>query len=110
MEKVTRQVTLDGKKYNVVFNMAVQIKYEKISGQPFDLQKMDTQTATMQMCFASLQTGNKEMPFTLDELAEKISMAEWVSLKNAVIDSMSEWFNMPDVMGNEEASSEGAKN
>jgi hypothetical protein len=38
--------------------MAVQIRYEDMSGKAFDLETMTTQKATMQLCYAVLETFN----------------------------------------------------
>lgn len=97
----TKKVEFNGNTYNVTFNMAVEIKYEELSGQPFDLQHMDTQKATMQLCYASMLIANSELPFTFDELKENVNVKEWIAMKQTVIDAMTEWFEVPAVMQEE---------
>ena len=91
------KVTLFGKEYFVIFNMAVQISYEEMSEKPFDLSTLDTQKATMQLCYASLKEANDKLPFTFGEMLKDLSVSETGELKNAVIASMNEWFEIPKV-------------
>ena len=92
------KVKLLGKDYGVAFNMAVQIDFEDTSGKPFDLESLNTQKATMQLCYASLKQANGKLPFTFDELLSQISSTETSELKNAVMGTMKEWFGLPAVM------------
>ena len=96
------KVTLFSKDYVIAFNMAVQICYEKMSGKPFDLTTMETQTATMQLCYASMKESNDNLPFTFEEMLKRLTMSETADLKNAVIESMNEWFGIPKVMQDED--------
>jgi len=104
------KVTLFGHEYEVTFNMAVQIEYEELSGKPFDLDTLNTQKATLQLCYASLKVANNKLPFSFDQLIGKepydldlgLSVGETAELKNAVIDEMYEWFAIPKVMQEDE--------
>lgn len=98
------KVTLFGKEYFVIFNMSVQIRYEEMSEKPFDLSTLDTQKATMQLCYASLKEANDKLPFTFDEMLKDLSVSETGELKNAVIASMNEWFEIPKVMQKDDQS------
>ena len=90
--------------------MAVQIEYEELSGKPFDLDTLNTQKATLQLCYASLKVANNKLPFSFDQLIGKepydldlgLSVGETAELKNAVIDEMYEWFAIPKVMQEDE--------
>lgn len=93
-----KKVTLFGKEYAVTFNMAVQIRFEDMSEKPFDLSTLDTQKATMQLCYASLKEANDKIPFTFEDMVKDLSVGETGELKNAVIASMNEWFEIPKVM------------
>lgn len=96
------KVTISGNEYAVTFNMAVQIAYEDESGQPFDLSTLDTQKATMQLCYASLKEANYKLPFTFADLVKTLTVSETTELKNAVITAMTEWFKLPEVMKKDE--------
>ena len=104
-----KKVTINGHELSVVFNMAVEIEYEDISGQPFDIPSMTTQKATMQLCYASLKVANGKLPFTFDELKKSISVEEWLALKDTVIAIMTEWFHIPAVMKEENQNEEEAE-
>lgn len=117
IKKETMNVKLFGREYAVAFNMAVQIEFEEMSGLQFDLGGKDspgtlgTQKATMQLCYASLKVANDKLPFTFEQLIGKetynnfglgLSVAETAELKNAVMDEMFQWFEIPKVMQTEE--------
>ena len=99
-----KKVTILGHDLNVSFNMAAEIEYEEQSGKPFDLEKMNTQKATMQLCYAVLKVSNDNMPFTIDEMNRKATFSETAELKAAVIEAMNEWLGIPAVMAGEEQS------
>lgn len=96
-----KKVTILGHDLNICFSMAAEIEYEEQSGNPFDLEKMNTQKATMQLCYAVLKESNDKVPFTFDELNRKATFSETAELKSAVIDSMNEWLGIPAVMAEE---------
>ena len=65
----------------------------------------------MQLCYASLKVANGQLPFTFEQLVGKepynnfdlgLSVAETAELKNAVMDEMFQWFEIPKVMQTEE--------
>lgn len=96
-----KTVTILGHDLNISFNMAVEIEYEELSGKSFDLQQMDTQKATMQLCFAALKVSNDKMPFTFDQLNRDATFSETTALKAAVIEAMNDWLGIPAVMAEE---------
>lgn len=96
------KITILGKELNVVFNIAVEIEYEDLSGEPFNIESMNTQRMTMQLCYASLKVANEKVPFTFAEMNNKLSFKESAILKNAVIEAMNEWLNIPAVMAENE--------
>lgn len=93
-----KTVTILGHVLNIIFNMAVEIEYEELSGKPFDLRQMDTQKATMLLCFAALKVANDNVPFTIDEMNRKATFSETKALKAAVIEAMNDWLGIPAVM------------
>ena len=107
------KINILGHELNVSFNMAVEIEYEEMSGKPFDLEKMNTQKATMQLCYASLKIANNKVPFTFEQMIGKLSFNETAELKNKVIEAMNEWLAIPAVMadnGQEQPSVDSEKN
>ena len=97
-----KKVTILGHDLNVNFNMAAEIEYEEQSGKPFDLEKMNTQKATMQLCYAVLKVSNDKVPFTFEELNRKAKFRETTELKAAVIEAMNDWLGIPSVMAEKE--------
>lgn len=97
-----KKTNILGHELIVTFNMAVEIEYEEMSGKPFDLEKMNTQKATMQLCYASLKIANNKVPFTFEQMNGKLSLNETADLKNAVIEAMNEWLGIPAVMADNE--------
>jgi len=95
------KINILGHELNICFNMAVEIEYEELSGKPFDLQQMDTQKATMLLCFASLKMSNDKVPFTFDQLNRDATFSETAELKSSVIKAMNEWLGIPAVMAEE---------
>lgn len=95
------KIKILGHELNIIFNMAVEIEYEDLSGKPFDLQQMDTQKTTMQLCYATLKVSNNNVPFTIDEMNRKATFSETAELKAAVIKAMNEWLGIPAVMSEE---------
>lgn len=93
-----KKITILGHDLNVSFSMAAEIEYEEQSGKPFDLEKMNTQKATMQLCYAVLKVSNDKVPFTFDELNRNAKFSETAELKSAVIEAMNEWLGIPAVM------------
>lgn len=93
-----KKITILGHDLNVSFSMAAEIEYEELSGKPFDLEKMNTQKATMQLCYAVLKVANDKVPFTFDELNRKAKFNETAGLKAAVIEAMNDWLGIPAVM------------
>jgi len=97
-----KKVTILGHVLNISFSMAAEIEYEEQSGKPFDLQHMDTQKATMQLCYAVLKVSNDKVPFTFEELNRKATFSETAELKTAVLEAMNEWLGIPAVMAEKE--------
>ena len=100
------KVTISGTEYAFGFSMAVMIKFEELFGVEFDIeeisQSIKKQTTQMQICYASLSAYNESLPFTYDEMLRDLSIGETVELKNAVIPTMSKWFEIPKVMQNDD--------
>ena len=93
-----RTVKILGKELNVTFNMAVEIAYEEISGEAFDLKKLYTTRNTVCLYAAAIVANNPDAGVTFDDIIYKMTAAEIASLKDAVVQEMTEWMGIPDVM------------
>lgn len=100
---MNKKITILGYELAIAFNMAVQIEFEDLSGHPFDFDILDTQKATMQLCYASLKASNENVPFTFDEMIKQLGVEETANLKMAVIEAMNDWFNVPKVLQDQQA-------
>lgn len=109
---MNKKITILENELAIAFNMAVQIEFEDQSGHPFDFDILDTQKATMQLCYASLKASNENVPFTFDEMIKQLGVEETANLKTAVIEAMNEWFNVPKVLQEQQQkqSEDAAKN
>lgn len=104
---MNKKITILGNELSIAFNMAVQIEFEDLSGHPFDFDILDTQKATMQLCYASLKASNENVPFTFDEMIKQLGVEETANLKTAVIEAMNDWFNVPKVLQEQQQKQSG---
>lgn len=104
---MSKTINILGHKVKVCFCMSVEIEYEELSGQPFDLELISTQKASMQLCYAAMKVANDKMPFTLERLNREASLHEIAQLKDAVLQEMNEWLGIPKVMEDKAQSDEG---
>ena len=95
-----KEITINGKKYPVVFNMKTILGYEQISGKSFfgeDFSKMSERLALI--VAAVVSAGSKE-ELSIDEMinADKMELVqEIIAAHNVVIGMVNEFFKKPDV-------------
>lgn len=87
--------------------MAVEIAYEEISGQPFDVNELQKTKNTVLLYLAAIVANNPDCGITFDDIAFKATLPEIAELRAAVVDSMGEWMQIPDVMKEEKKDEEG---
>lgn len=96
----TKEITINGKTYPVVFNMKTILGYEQISGKSFfgeDFSKMSERLALITAAVVS--AGGKE-ELSIDELinADRIELVqEILTAYTVVIGMVNEFFKKPDV-------------
>ena len=96
----TKEITINGKTYPVVFNMKTILGYEQISGKSFfgeDFSKMSERLALITAAVVS--AGGKE-ELSIDEMinADKMELVqEIIAAYNVVIGMVNEFFKKPDV-------------
>ena len=96
----TKEITINGKTYPVVFNMKTILGYEQISGKSFfgeDFSKMSERLALITAAVVS--AGGKE-ELSIDEMinADKLELVqEIIAAYNVVIGMVNEFFKKPDV-------------
>lgn len=92
----------------VVFNMAVQIKFEELSGLPFEYKNLGTMGSMTKLIYAAmLIAGN--VGFTYDEMLSKISSDEFKAASESMVEIMTAWYGIPAVINNEDSEDGDAK-
>ena len=89
--KPKKQITILGKTIDIAFNMATQIAYEEIVGEPFDVEALKKTSNTMVLYYACIIANNKETDLTFDQLLMDADANDIATLKDAVISSFTEW-------------------
>lgn len=100
------KVKILGHELEVTFNMAVEIEYEDISGMIFNVENLNSQKGTMQVCYAAMKVANGKVPFTFEEMVTKATAEETSMLKDATIKCMMEWLKVPEVMSDKQTEGE----
>ena len=100
---ITKEITINGKTYPVVFNMKTIIGYERISGKSFfgeDFSKMGERLALI--AAAVISAGGKE-ELSIDEMMNADTMElvqEILTAYMIIIGMVNEFFKKPDVEPN----------
>lgn len=89
----TRKVTLAGVELDVKFNMGVQIAYEEIIGEPFDLNEVGKTTKNRAALYsAALVASNPDAPIDMATEIMKADFEELAAIDKAVAEAMEEFF------------------
>ena len=109
----TKEITINGKTYPVVFNMKTILGYEEISGKSFfgeDFSKMSERLALITA--AVISAGGKE-ELSIDEMinADKLELVqEIIAAYTVVIEMVNEFFKKPDVEPKQKEEGDKGKN
>ena len=109
----TKEITINGKTYPVVFNMKTILGYEQISGKSFfgeDFSKMSERLALI--VAAVVSAGSKE-ELSIDEMinADRMELVqEIITAYTIVIGMVNEFFKTPDVEPKQEEEGDKGKN
>lgn len=93
-----RIVSILGEEVKITFNMAVEIAYEEICNKPFDMETLSKTKNTAILYAATILANNPTSDITIDDILYRASLPEISELRTAVIESMSEWMQIPEVM------------
>ena len=110
---ITKEITINGKTYPVVFNMKTILGYEEISGKSFfgeDFSKMSERLALITA--AVISAGGKE-ELSIDDMinADKLELVqEIITAYTVVIEMVNEFFKKPDVEPKQEEEGNKGKN
>lgn len=98
-----KKIKILGEKLDIRFCMAVEIAYEEISGEPFDIDCLKMQKNSLCLGMAAIITANPDTEITISRLMNEASGREIGELNNAVIESMMEWLRTPKVVADQDA-------
>ena len=100
------KVTISNEEIDIQFNMAVEIAYEEVAGEPFNIESLSKMKNTMALCMAAIVAANPDTSITMEYLLKNASVKEIGELKNAVTETMMEWLQIPKVIADAEAKEE----
>ena len=100
------KVKISNEEIDIQFNMAVEIAYEEVAGEPFNIESLSKMKNTMALCMAAIVAANPDTSITMDYLLKNASVKEIGELKNAVTETMMEWLQIPKVIADAEAKEE----
>lgn len=92
------QVTILGEEIDIRFCMAVEIAYEEITGEQFNIESLNSQKNSIALYMAAILTAKPDTEITVDRLMKEASGQEIVHVATAVVNSMTEWMRMPTII------------
>jgi hypothetical protein len=95
-----------GEEIDIKFNMAVEIAYEEITGEPFNIEALSKTKNTVALDMAAIIVANPDTSISIEDLMTKANGKEIGDLNNAVIATMTEWLQIPKVAADVEAGEE----
>ena len=102
-------LTILGQEVTIMFNMAVQISFEEITGKPFS--EIDTNVGkdSLALAYSAIIANNPDCNITVDNLMHDASGAELNGVIKAISDSFVEWNKVPETLADEEDKKEEEK-
>lgn len=100
------KVKILGEEIDITFNMAVEIAYEEITGEPFNIEALSKMKNTVALDMAAIIVANPDTAITIEDIMTKANGKEIGDLNNAVIATMTEWLQIPKVAADVEAGEE----
>ena len=95
-------LTILGQEVTIMFNMAVQISFEEITGKAFSDINTDSSKDNFALAYAAIIANNPDTNITADNLMRDISGAELKELLQAICDAAVEWNEMPATLADDE--------
>lgn len=94
-------VNILGEDVKIAFNVLVQITYEQITGKGFDADELNKTINLMSLYYAVIVANNEGTKITFDDLVQKATAKDIMTLRDATFQAMNEWSNVPEVMQQE---------
>ena len=92
-----------------MFNMAVQISFEEITGKPFSEIDTNVSKDSLALAYSAIIANNPDCNITVDNLMHDASGAELNAVIKAISDSFVEWNKVPGTLADEEDKKEEEK-
>jgi len=99
-------VTAFGKEFPVVFNMAAQINYERITDKAFDLASLTHAENRLALYFAAIFIADENTDITPEMLLKEASMEDINAIDKAVNEEMRLFYHIPVPAKEEEPETE----
>lgn len=97
-----KKITILGCEVIIVFNMAVQITFEEISGKPFAEIDNNSSKDNLALAYSAILANNPDTSITIDKLMHEASGKDIADLLNAVTESFIQWNKMPSTLADDE--------
>ena len=95
-------LTILGQEVTIMFNMAVQISFEEITGKPFSDINTDSSKDNFALAYAAIIANNPDTSITAGNLMRDISGSELKDLMKAISDAFVEWNDIPATLADDE--------
>lgn len=95
------KVKILSEEIEIKFNMAVEIGYEEIIGEAFDVTQLDKQKNSLALYMSAILANNPGTAITMDRLLTEATGHEIAQLSKAVVEAMTTWMEVPAVTANE---------
>ena len=105
-----QQIKFLGKELNIAFNVAVQIEYENITGEPFNVAKLAYMKNSVALYEAAIKVSNPDAGITSKDIKENASSEDMKVISTAVVDELAAWIKVPDFIKEEPAKESDGKN
>ena len=92
-----------------MFNMAVQISFEEITGKPFSEIDTNVSKDSLALAYSAIIANNPDCNITVDNLMHDASGAELNAVIKAISDSFVDWNKVPETLADEEDKKEEEK-
>ena len=92
-----------------MFNMAVQISFEEITGKPFSEIDTNVSKDSLALAYSAIIANNPDCNITVDNLMHDASGAELKEVIKAISYSFVEWNKVPGTLADEEDKKEEEK-
>lgn len=90
---MTKTISLFGQDVPITFNLGVQVSYEDITGQPFDLNALNKKKNLMALMMASIIVANPSTTIQMEQLMS-MTYEEYTMLDEAVAELVRDWYHI----------------